>query len=203
MEFRFSPELIDYPIAIEAMEGRVKGIHQKKDSELIWGLEHPPLYTAGTSALESDLRSPLFPVYPSQRGGKHTYHGPGQLVVYTLIDLASRESKDVRKFVSTLEEWCIQTLNTYGIEAMQREGRIGLWINTPQGEQKIAAIGVRISQWVTWHGLAINVNPNLDHFQGIVPCGISNFGVTSLHKLGVETSTEEFFNSLKKNCPFL
>lgn len=202
MKFRFSEHHIPYPQALTVMRKRVEAIQKGQASELIWGLEHPPLYTAGTSAEESDLRNPAFPVYATERGGKHTYHGPGQLVLYTMVDLNKRGMRDVRLYVQTLEKWCIAVLAGYGLRAFQREGRVGIWVETPRGEAKIGAIGVRISRWVTWHGLSLNVCPDLTHFEGIVPCGIRNYGVTSLADLGIHHSVYDVFKAFRATCPF-
>ncbi|AIK97075.1 lipoyl(octanoyl) transferase LipB [Candidatus Odyssella acanthamoebae] len=183
VEWITAPGLVSYPEAISFMENRIQHIHQG-GSECIWLLEHPPLYTAGTSAKALDLvDSDRFPVFETGRGGQFTYHGPGQRVVYVMLDL-NRRVPDLRQYVAMLENWVIKTLAEFGIQGFQRQGRVGIWVNTPTGEEKIAAIGVRVSKWITYHGLAINVNPDLEHFSGIVPCGLPHFGVTSFHKLG-------------------
>jgi lipoyl(octanoyl) transferase len=177
------------------MEARVAGIVAGEAPELAWLVEHPPLYTAGTSARPSDLLEPdRFPVYPSGRGGEYTYHGPGQRVAYVMLDL-NRRAPDIRRFVASLEEWIIRTLARFNIRGERREGRIGIWVARPDKgpgrEDKIAAIGIRIRRWVTFHGIALNVDPVLDHFSGIVPCGIRGHGVTSLADLGVTVSMAE------------
>jgi len=193
---------VDYESALAFMEKTVQGVKLNQSPETIWCLEHPPLFTAGTSAKESHLLDSLgLPVYKIGRGGQHTYHGPGQLVVYVMIDLEKRK-KDIRTFVQTLEGWIIKGLAPFGIAAEQKPGRIGLWVQTDEGEQKIASIGVRVTKWVTWHGFSINVSPNLDHFKGIVPCGLSEFGVTSFEKLGIKASLLEVEEALKDCCPF-
>ncbi|MBW8309597.1 MAG: lipoyl(octanoyl) transferase LipB [Candidatus Paracaedibacteraceae bacterium] len=175
--------LVSYPEALSFMENRIQHIRQG-GVECIWLLEHPPLYTAGTSAKATDLvEADRLPVFESGRGGQFTYHGPGQRVVYVMLDL-NRRVPDIRQYVAMLENWVIKTLAEFDIKGFQRPGRVGIWVNTPRGEEKIAAIGVRVSKWITYHGLAINVNPDLEHFSGIVPCGLPQFGVTSLHKLG-------------------
>lgn len=186
LEWRISDELINYPEALSEMEARVKAIRAGEASELVWLLEHPPLYTAGTSADSSDLVDPdRFPVYDAGRGGQYTYHGPGQRVVYFMLDLKKR-GKDVRKFIYGLEEVMIQSLSKFGVTAERRNGRVGVWVERGNSkEDKIGAIGVRIRQWVTYHGIALNVEPDLNHFEGIVPCGITEHGVTSLHDLGL------------------
>ena len=185
MEWRVTPGLTPYPDALAAMEARADAIHAGTADELIWLLEHPPLYTAGTSAQAEDLLDPRFPVYDAGRGGQYTYHGPGQRVVYLMLDLKAR-GRDVRAYVTTLEEWIIQSLAHLGVTGERRQGRVGIWVQRgPFKEDKIAAIGVRIRRWVTLHGIAINVSPDLGHFTGIVPCGIQEHGVTSLADLGL------------------
>lgn len=180
VEWRISAQPIPYEPAVAEMEERAGEILQGLKSELIWFLEHPPLYTAGTSAKAPDLLDGgRFPVYASGRGGQYTYHGPGQLVAYVLLDLNKR-GRDVRRHVHRLEAWAIAALGDYGISGERREGRPGIWVMKPQGDAKIAAIGVRVRRWVTYHGIAVNVCPDLSHFSGIVPCGISDAGVTSL-----------------------
>ena len=190
---------IAYDDAIAQMEARAARIHDGKASELIWFLQHPPLYTAGTSALESDLVDPgLFPVYKTGRGGQYTYHGPGQRVVYLMLDLKTR-GRDVRAFVCALENWIIETLAEFGIEGGRREGRIGVWVTKPDGsEAKIAALGIRIRRWVSFHGISINLDPDLSHFAGIVPCGISEHGVTSFKDLGVDANMAQLDAALTK-----
>jgi len=190
---------IPYPQALEGMEARVVGILDGTLPEQVWLLEHPPLYTAGTSAQAKDLLHPQFPVFAAQRGGEYTYHGPGQRVAYVMLDLNTRE-KDVRKYVWLLEEWIIQTLAQFNVRGVRRNGRVGIWVVRPDrppladgspAEDKIAAIGVRIRRWVTFHGLSINVDPDLSHFDGIVPCGIHDYGVTSLLDLGILATLED------------
>lgn len=199
MEFKTSDGLVEYTGAVSAMEDRVAAIHDGYAEELIWFLEHPPLYTAGTSAQASDLLNPQFPVYESGRGGQFTYHGPGQRVAYAMLDLKKRQSTpDIRKYVCNLEEWIIRTLGDFGVKGERREGRIGIWVVTPEGEKKIAAIGVRVRHWVAYHGIAINLNPDLSHFDGIVPCGIREFGVTSLQDLGINVTMAELDAALKR-----
>jgi lipoyl(octanoyl) transferase len=167
-------------------------------SELLWFLEHPPLYTAGTSAADDELLTPeRFPVFRTGRGGRFTYHGPGQRVAYAVLDLRRPGPPDVRRYVQTLEAWLIAALAHLGVAGGRREGRIGIWVNTPTGEAKIAALGVRISRWITTHGIALNVDPDLSHFAGIVPCGITEHGVTSLKALGVEADMAEVDDVLR------
>jgi len=186
MEWQSSGGLVAYDEAVAAMEARAAGIRAGTAGELVWLLEHPPLYTAGTSARPEDLLAPgRFPVHPSGRGGQFTYHGPGQRIAYVLLDL-ERRRRDVRLYVRCLEEWIILTLARFGVTGERRQGRVGIWVVRPGGaEQKIAAIGVRVRRWVTMHGLSINLAPDLEHFSGIVPCGIADKGVTSLADLGI------------------
>lgn len=173
------------------MDERVQAIEDRVAPELVWLLEHPPLYTAGTSAQAGDLVDPdAFPVIPVGRGGKHTYHGPGQRVIYVMMDLTARD-RDLKAHVARLEEWIIETLDLLGVDAGRRQGRIGVWVERDGLDKKIAAIGVRARHWITSHGLALNVNPDLSHFDGIVPCGIKDYGVTSLHALGACASMRE------------
>ena len=181
VEWRLSPALVPYEAAVSEMEERAEAILLEQKPELIWLLEHPPLYTAGTSSKAADLiDAARFPVHASGRGGQYTYHGPGQLVAYVLLDLNKR-GRDVRQHVRRLEAWAIAALAPYGISGERREGRPGIWVRRPgRGDAKIAAIGVRVRRWVTYHGIAVNVCPDLSHFSGIVPCGIADAGVTSI-----------------------
>ena len=200
MEWRIDDRPIDYAAAVSVMDARVAGIRAGTARELAWLLEHPPLYTAGTSAQPGDLLAPgRFSVYRSGRGGQYTYHGPGQRIGYILLDL-KRRGPDVKAYVHGLEEWLIRTLARFNLRGQRRAGRIGIWIDRGGGrEDKIGAIGVRIRHWVTMHGVALNHDPNLEHFAGIVPCGVSGpgFGVTSLHDLGILISTAELDMALK------
>jgi len=199
MEFKTSTQPVSYPEALSFMEGHVAALHDGTGQDLVWLLEHPPLYTAGTSAKSTDLLNPQFPVFEAGRGGQYTYHGPGQRVGYVMMDLKKRQSSpDIKKYVWQLEEWIICTLATFGITGERRDGRVGIWVVTPQGEEKIAAIGVRIRHWITYHGISINVDPDLSHFGGIVPCGLQEFGVTSLSKItGRAVSIYEVDEALK------
>jgi lipoyl(octanoyl) transferase len=197
MRWEIADKPITYPDALAKMEAEVKAVQDQKSKGLVWLLEHPPLYTAGTSAKQTDLLDHKgFPVYETGRGGQFTYHGPGQRVGYVMMDL-TEHGKDVRKYVCNLEEWIIQTLAEFDIESFRREGRIGIWVNHQGAEKKIAALGVRVKKWVTMHGIAINLNPDLSHFSGIVPCGISEFGVTSLNELGKDISISDLDKTLK------
>jgi lipoyl(octanoyl) transferase len=200
-EWRVSPGLTPYATALAAMEARVDAIIAGTAPELLWLLEHPPLYTGGTSADPAELINlQQFPVFETGRGGRYTYHGPGQRVVYALCDLRLR-GQDLRAHIWRLEEWIIRTLAEFGVTGERRAGRVGIWVAQDSVEEKIAAIGVRVRKWVTYHGLAINVHPNLDHFNGIVPCGLPEFGVTSLHKLGVTVTLDELDTALATNWP--
>ncbi len=176
--------LLPYPEAVETMEARAAAIAEGLAPELIWLVEHPPIYTAGTSAKDSDLLDARFPVFQTGRGGQFTYHGPGQRVGYVMLNLRPRGG-DVRKFVRDLEEWLIRTLAQFNVKGERRDGRVGIWVARGTREDKIAALGVRVRRWVTFHGVAINVEPDLTHFNGIVPCGIRGHGVTSLADLGI------------------
>lgn len=200
-EWKTAEGLVPYPQALAEMEARVADIQQKTAPELVWLLEHPPLYTAGTSAREADLIRKDFPVYEAGRGGQYTYHGPGQRVAYAMLDLKSRaapQHPDLRAYVKQLEAWIIATLKEFGIQGELREGRIGVWVVDGGREAKIAALGIRVKQWVAYHGIALNVAPDLSHYGGIVPCGISEYGVTSLAQLGVKASMAEVDDALKR-----
>jgi lipoyl(octanoyl) transferase len=198
MEWRISDEPVGYEEAVARMERRVAAIRAGTAPELVWLLEHPPLYTAGTSARDTDLLEPgSLPVHRTGRGGQYTYHGPGQRVAYVLLDL-KRRGTDVRCFVSGLEEWMIRTLARFNVKGERRAGRVGIWIDEGGGrESKIAAIGVRVRQWVTYHGVALNVDPDLAHYRGIVACGIREHGVTSLAAQAITVSMAEVDDALK------
>jgi lipoyl(octanoyl) transferase len=200
VEWRTSPNFVDYAASVAEMEARVAAIRAGAAPELVWLLEHPPLYTAGTSARGEDLLDPaLLPVHQTGRGGQYTYHGPGQRVCYVMLDLARRGS-DVRCHVHAVEEWVIRALAAFGVHGERREGRVGVWVAHPGGqEEKIAAIGVRVRRWVTYHGAAINVSPDLSHYRGIVPCGIRGYGVTSLAALGVPATMADLDAALREN----
>ncbi len=185
IEWRVEDRPVAYPQAVAAMEARAAAIRAGAAPEQVWLLEHPPLYTAGTSAREEDLLDAGgFPVYRTGRGGQFTYHGPGQRVAYVMLDL-QRRKPDVRRFVCDLEEWIIRALANFNVTGERRQGRVGIWVQSGGSEAKIAAIGVRVRRWVTFHGIALNVDPDLSHFSGIVPCGIEGYGVTSLAALGL------------------
>jgi lipoyl(octanoyl) transferase len=202
-EWRVAPGLTDYDTAIAAMRARIDGIKAGSAAELIWLVEHPPLYTAGTSARPEDLQEPeRFPTYAAGRGGQWTYHGPGQRVVYCMLDLAHPHGRvpaqDIRAFVQGLEAWMIAALAEFGVKGEIREGRVGIWVVNGKAEQKIGAIGVRVSRGISWHGMALNVRPDLSHFSGIVPCGIREHGVTSLQALGIDIAMAEADEALAR-----
>ncbi|MGQ0559028.1 MAG: lipoyl(octanoyl) transferase LipB [Sphingosinicella sp.] len=191
-EWRESAGLVPYQQALAEMDARAAAIRAGKSRELVWLLEHPPLYTAGTSADPAELFNPLgLPVFAAGRGGRYTYHGPGQRVVYLMIDL-DRRGRDLKRFVRALEGWAIAALAELDVAARRAPGRIGIWVDHQGTEAKIGAIGLRVRRWVTLHGLAVNVHPNLSHFSGIVPCGIGGFPVTSLEEMGVKDAQTRF-----------
>lgn len=202
VEWRVSRALVDYPDAVEAMEQRVAAIAAGTASEMIWALQHPALYTAGTSAKPADLvAADRFPVFQSGRGGQYTYHGPGQRVAYAMLDVRRRFGGDVRCFVRFLEGVVIETLATFGIKGELRDGRVGVWVARPElgdgREDKIAALGIRVRRGISFHGISINVDPDLSHFSGIVPCGIREHGVTSFKDLGISASMEDVDAALR------
>ena len=200
VDWTVAADSIPYAYAVERMEARAEAIHKGIAPEDVWLLEHPPLYTAGTSAKESDLLAARFPVFKTSRGGQYTYHGPGQRVAYVMLDL-NRRKPDVRRFVRDLEEWLIRALAQFHVRGERRAGRVGIWVAHGDGsEDKIAAIGVRVRRWVTFHGVALNVDPELEHFSGIVPCGVDDerLGVTSLAALGLPVSMADVDVALKR-----
>jgi lipoyl(octanoyl) transferase len=190
---------VAYPDALSFMEQRVADIASGAAPETVWLLEHPPLYTAGTSSHAEDLLTPnRFPVYDTGRGGQYTYHGPGQRVAYVMLDLNQR-GRDLRRYITGLEQWIIDTLAAFNVKGERRQGRVGIWIDRGNGrEDKIAAIGVRVRRWISFHGIAINVEPVLEHFSGIVPCGISSHGVTSLTDLGLPVTMADLDVALRQ-----
>jgi lipoyl(octanoyl) transferase len=205
-EWIVSPGRTPYETALARMEADAAAIRRGEARERVWLVEHDPIYTAGTSARPEDLREARFPVFAAGRGGQWTYHGPGQRTGYVMLDLQRRHggvpARDVRAYVNGLEEWLIRAMERFAIRAERRDGRVGLWVaNSAGGEDKIAAIGVRVTRWVTWHGVALNVNPDLAHFGGIVPCGISQSGVTSLHAQGVPATLQEADEALRAAWP--
>lgn len=201
VEWSVSQGLVPYPAAVHSMEETVAAIGRRDAPERVWLLEHPPLYTAGTSAKDRDLLEPRFPVFKAGRGGQYTYHGPGQRVAYVMLDLDRRDCRDVRRFVGDLEEWLIRALAGLGVKGERRKGRVGIWVTGRSGrEDKIAAIGVRLKHWVSYHGISLNVSPDLSHYSGIVPCGIADdgLGVTSLAALGIGASISDTDRALKR-----
>ncbi|MHA1523793.1 MAG: lipoyl(octanoyl) transferase LipB [Alphaproteobacteria bacterium] len=199
-QWRATQGLSDYRQAEHSMKQRARAVREASAPELVWLVEHPPLYTAGTSANQADLvDAGRFPVHQTGRGGQFTYHGPGQRVAYVMLDVGRRFS-DVRLFVCTLEDWLIETLALLGVEAARAAGRVGIWVDRPQrgpgAQDKIAAIGIRLTRWVSFHGISLNVNPNLDHYTGIVPCGITDYGVTSLADLGCDATMAQVDKAL-------
>ena len=197
-EWRISDSPIAYPDALASMEARAAAIAEGTAGEMVWLLEHPPIYTAGTSANDADLIDARFPVYRTGRGGQFTYHGPGQRVGYAMLDLRRRKP-DVRAYVRDLEQWLIEALALFNVKGERREGRVGIWVQRGSQEDKIAALGVRIKRWVTFHGVALNVDPDLSHFSGIVPCGVRAHGVTSLSDLGIIVSMTDVDVALKQS----
>lgn len=197
VEWKVSRAPVDYPDAVGFMERRVGEIARCDADEMVWLLEHPPIYTAGTSAKDTDLIDARFPVFKTGRGGQFTYHGPGQRVAYVMLNLKRRHA-DVRAFVHDLEEWLIATLAAFGVRGERRDGRVGIWVARGSREDKIAAIGVRVRRWVTYHGVSLNVGPDLSHFSGIVPCGVRDHGVTSMADLGVAASMANVDDVLRK-----
>ncbi|WP_090739649.1 lipoyl(octanoyl) transferase LipB [Paracoccus tibetensis] len=209
VEWINSRGLVSHEEAVAFMEDRVAAIHEGRADEALWLLEHPPLYTAGTSARAADLLDARFPVIPTGRGGQYTYHGPGQRIVYVMLDL-NRRGRDVRAFVTRLESWVIAALAEFGIRGEIREGRVGVWVARPDKpplpdgsmrEDKIAAIGIKLRRWVSFHGISINVEPDLAHYGGIVPCGISGHGVTSLVDLGLPVTMDDLDLALRQTFP--
>jgi lipoyl(octanoyl) transferase len=202
IEWRISATPVAYEAAVADMEARVAAIREGTAPELVWLLEHPPLYTAGTSARDEELLEPgRLPVHRTGRGGRYTFHGPGQRIAYVMLDLARRD-RDVRCHVHRLEEWMIRTLARFGVRGERRADRVGIWVVRPDGgEDKIAAIGVRVRRWVTYHGVALNVAPDLDHYRGIVPCGIAGHGATSLAALGISATMAEVDDVLGATFP--
>ncbi|MBC6408272.1 MAG: lipoyl(octanoyl) transferase LipB [Rhodobacteraceae bacterium] len=202
VEWRISAGLVEYPAAVAQMEQRVEAMAKGAAPELVWLLEHPALYTAGTSAQRADLLAPdRFAVYRSTRGGQYTYHGPGQRVAYVMLDLGKR-GRDVRRFVQALEHWLILTLAEFNIRGETRPGRVGVWVPCARGsakaqDAKIAAIGIRLRRWISFHGVSLNVDPNLEHFSGIHPCGMADHGVTSLVDLGLPCAMEDVDRALR------
>lgn len=201
VEWRVEAEPVDYPDAIATMDTRVAAIRAEAAPELIWLVEHPPLYTAGTSANVAELLDPgSFPVFATGRGGRYTYHGPGQRIVYVMLDLGAR-GRDLRRFVAAIEDWIVRTLREVGVEAVTVPDRIGVWVGSGKDQAKIAALGIRVSRWVSFHGFAINVAPDLRHFDGIVACGLSEYRATSLAQIGIRAGLEAVDLALYRAFP--
>jgi lipoyl(octanoyl) transferase len=202
LDWKASDSLVPYPEALAEMEARTDAIAAGKADELVWLLEHPPIYTAGTSANDADLIDARFPVYRTGRGGQFTYHGPGQRLGYVMLDLKRHtmpgKGPDVRAYVRNLEQWLIETLALFNVKGERREGRVGIWVARGSREDKIAALGVRIRHWVTFHGVALNVEPDLGHFSGIIPCGVREHGVTSLADLGIPATMADVDVAMKQ-----
>jgi lipoyl(octanoyl) transferase len=200
IQWKKSEGLISYEEALEFMETRVNQIIEGKEEEVIWFLEHDDIYTAGTSASKAELLSNEFPIYESGRGGKYTYHGPGQRIVYFILNLKRLfKQPDLRQYIYLLEEIIIETLREWNIDSFRRSGRVGIWVEKNNIEKKIAAIGIRIRKWVSFHGIAVNIHPNLDNYSGIVPCGIKEYGITSLADLGINCDLKQFDQALEIN----
>lgn len=203
LHWHIDPTAIDYQTALDFMEHKVADIRHGDAADDVWLLEHPSIYTAGTSANAKDLVDAKFPVYETGRGGQYTYHGPGQRIAYVMMDLQARGAPDLRLFIAQLEEWIIGALARVGVKGERRDGRVGIWVDMTAygrtGEAKIAAIGVRVRRWVTFHGVSININPDLAHYNGIVPCGIAQHGVTSLADLGIKVSMQQFDLHLRES----
>ena len=201
IEWKIDKEEISLEEAVKFMEKRNRDIIEKKANNLIWLTSHPSLYTAGISAKDGDLLNPKIPVFKTNRGGKYTYHGPGMQIIYIMIDLKelfSPNKPDISKFINLLENWLINSLDKLGIKGQIRKDRVGIWVENNNSEEKIAAIGIKLKKWVTYHGIAININPNLEYFNEIIPCGIKEFGVTSMEKLGVKIDKEKFQKILQE-----
>ena len=199
LKWEYDQDLVPYNIAISTMEEHIKNIYKQESSEIIWLLEHPSIYTCGTSTKkEQILRHTETPIINSGRGGQVTYHGPGQRIIYVMLNLNHRD-KDIRKYVKTLENWMIKSLEHIGLKAYTCNDRIGIWVDGPNGESKIGAIGIRVSHWITYHGISINIDPDLNYYNNIIPCGLKNFSVTSLKELGYNYNINEFDEVIKKS----
>lgn len=193
--------LVEYPEAVALMQQRVKAIQLKHKSDLVWLVEHPHLYTAGSSAQKSELLTNEIPVFQTNRGGKYTYHGPGVRTIYLVIDLKdlfAPKKPDIHQLVTFLQKWIIETLAAFGIKGESREGRIGIWVNTSSVEKKIASIGIKVTHWIIYHGIALNINPDLSYFKGIIPCGLTDYEMTSMEELGVKVELSEVDEILKQ-----
>ncbi|WP_369408545.1 lipoyl(octanoyl) transferase LipB [Wolbachia endosymbiont of Atemnus politus] len=198
VEWLISDQLIDYTHAVKFMEVKIQKIYNNLSDELVWLLQHPSLYTAGISATDDEVVEKLFPVHKTGRGGKYTYHGPGQRIIYLMLNLKKRNKCDIKLYIRDLGNWTINVLRHFNILGEFKEDRIGIWVNNNGVEKKIAAFGIRLRKWVTYHGIALNVSPDLSHYKGIIPCGLKDYGVTSMKELGVEASLSELDDILKK-----
>ncbi|WP_254229444.1 lipoyl(octanoyl) transferase LipB [Wolbachia pipientis] len=197
-EWLISNQFTDYNHSVKFMEAKIQQIYNNLSDELIWLLQHPPLYTAGIGATDDDIIEKLFPIYKTGRGGKYTYHGPGQRIIYLMLNLKKRNKCDIKLYIRDLSNWIINVLKHFNILGEFKEDRIGIWVNNNGVEEKIAAFGIRLRKWVTYHGIALNVSPNLSHYEGIIPCGLKDYGVTSMEKLGVKVSLCELDDILKQ-----
>ncbi|WP_374698291.1 lipoyl(octanoyl) transferase LipB [Wolbachia endosymbiont (group B) of Limnophora tigrina] len=197
-EWLISNQLIDYNYAVKFMEAKIQQIHNNLSDELVWLLQHPSLYTAGISATDDDIVEKLFPIYKTGRGGKYTYHGPGQRIIYLMLNLKKRNKCDIKLYIRGLGDWIINVLRHFNISGEFKEDKIGVWVSNNGVEEKIAAFGIRLRKWVTYHGIALNVSPDLSHYKGIIPCGLQGYGVTSMKKLGVKAQLSELDDILKK-----
>ncbi len=193
-----SNQFIEYNHAVEFMQAKIQQIYDNLSDELVWLLQHPSLYTAGIGATDNDIVEKLFPVHKTGRGGKYTYHGPGQHIIYLMLNLKKRNKCDIKLYIRDLSNWIINVLKHFNILGEFKEDRIGIWVNNNGVEEKIAAFGIRLRKWVTYHGVALNVSPNLSHYKGIIPCGLKDYGVTSMEKLGVKVSLCELDDILKQ-----
>jgi lipoyl(octanoyl) transferase len=198
VELLISNQLIDYNYAVKFMEEKIQQIYNNSANELVWLLEHPSLYTAGISATDDDVIEKLFPIYKTGRGGKHTYHGPGQRIIYLMLNLKKRNKCDIKLYIRDLSNWIINVLKHFNIFGEFKKDRIGIWVNNNEVEEKIAAFGIRLRKWVTYHGIALNVSPDLSHYKGIIPCGLQGYGVTSMEELGVKVPFSELDDILKQ-----
>ncbi|NUY39151.1 lipoyl(octanoyl) transferase LipB [Wolbachia endosymbiont of Litomosoides brasiliensis] len=198
VEWLVSDRLIDYNYAVKFMEKKIQQIHNNSSDELVWLLQHPPLYTAGISAADNDVVKKLFPIHKTGRGGKYTYHGPGQRIVYLMLNLKKRNKCDIKLYIRDLGNWIINVLKYFNIFGEFKEDRVGVWVDNNGVEEKIAAFGIRLRKWITYHGIALNVSPDLSHYKGIIPCGLEGYGVTSMKELGVKAPLSKLDDILKE-----
>ncbi|QKX03203.1 lipoyl(octanoyl) transferase LipB [Wolbachia endosymbiont of Litomosoides sigmodontis] len=198
VEWLISDQLVDYNYAVKFMEKKIQQIHNNLSDELVWLLQHPPLYTAGISAADDDVVEKLFPIHKTGRGGKYTYHGPGQRIMYLMLNLKKRNKCDIKLYIRDLGSWIINVLKYFNIFGEFKEDRVGVWVDNNGVEEKIAAFGIRLRKWVTYHGIALNVFPDLSHYKGIIPCGLKDYGVTSMKALGIRAPLSKLDDILKK-----